>query len=329
MRKFSVLLVILSFVMCATAISAELSQEGVVVQTKEETTAPTTSSSPRFNIGAGYMYTWGSLNTTLNASEDFYPFFLKGDKISQLDYKTDAGMFIINSDAFLFWRLYLDAFVGIGDIQDGEQTDTDWMWQISDQKWLESKSAADGNVNTWNVNVNFRVIEEKDDKGYFDLCLGYLYYRDDITNITDLVYYIENWEPVYDPIAGHDSSDKYTFDGFRLGGRAKIRMSERFALVGNIGFMPWMDAERSGYWNLRYMDISGDTRGTAFDLMAGVEFKITKFLFVEVGYKYMSFDTNEGDYFHTIDGVKYEYRNGWGSTEATRSGVYAMGKLKF
>lgn len=325
------LLIIIFLTICSVSFAEQAT--GQIQMPKDnipevEKNAMATSDKPRFDIGAGYWWTWASLDTKLVAISDLPGSWLKGDKISQLEYDTDAGLFVVNADAYLFWRIYMDGYLALGNMHDASQIDSDWQMQVSTSKWMESKASAEGDVRTWNANLYLRLLEEKENKGFFDISLGYLYYQDDISTMKDLVYRIWEWQAVNEPVDGLDSSDKYTFDGIRLGARARIRIHDRVAIKLYGGLSPWLTADRDGYWNLRQMDIKGTADATSYDLGISVEFKVVEHLFIEAGYKYMSFTTDTGDYTHTVDGVKYEFEDGWDSTSADRSGFYAMGRLK-
>ncbi len=248
----------------------------------------------------------------------------------------DAGLFIINAEAYLFWRLYADAFVGWGDFE-GEHKDYDWFPRYDTDARQLSKSDADGDVTTWNINGYFRIIEEPEDKGYLDVSLGYLYYQDDIEHIRNSTLVIYWWETVNIPIAGHDSQDQYTFDGLRFGARGKIRLHNRVAIKAGGGIVPWLDVENEKFWNLRDdlgeppgLDIKGEAEGTALDLNIGIEVKITKNFFIEAGYKYINLDSDNGDLdwdWISTPGVDETTEDNW-NVEAERSGFYAMARLK-
>lgn len=326
MRKVFILLVVFTDLICNTAVAREITET-----TEVTATTPLTEAKQRFDIGAGYWYTWSSLDSYVYASlqdSGIGIYYDLGDKISELNNDLDTGLFIVNAEFWLWWRLYIDGFIGWNSF-DGEHEDSDWLTIFSSDKWSCSKSDAEGDVTTWNINGYLRMIEKPEDKGYLDISLGYLYYQDDIEHLKNSRFVIYNWRVISEYIEGHDSQDRYTFDGIRLGLRGKIRLHDRVAIKASGGICPWLNVEDNGYWNLREMDIDCKADGTAVDLNLSIEFKITKYLFVEAGYKYISLDSDKGDDTRTwSSGTKITFEDAF-EAEARRGGFYGMGRLRF
>jgi len=307
------------------------------------------STKQHFSIGAGYWYTNGELNLNLYADKDTYGIFyykggwyyglvdVKGERVSKLDYDTDAGLFIVNVNAWLWWRFYADASIGWGNI-DGGLGDSDWYSQIDANRMHFSKSDAEGDMKIWNINGYLRIIEEPNDKGYLDLSIGYMYYKDDINPIKNGTQILYFWETINAPLTGEDSSDKYKFDGLRLGARAKIRLNKRLAIKASAGVCPWANVNKDQFWNLRNdlgnppgLKISGSANATMFDCSAGLEFEITKNLFIEAGYKYINLDSDNGNLdwnWVATSGTDIKTSNNW-NVNGHRGGFYAMGRVKF
>lgn len=325
MKKFIFLISIVFIIACVFAFA-------------QETVVTASDKKPRFDIGAGYWYTWASLDSEHVAVSDNPGFWLKGQKVQEINYDDDAGLFIVNADAYLFWRLYADGLIAWGDI-DGEQLLSEWSPVISNEKESESISDANGDVTTWNINGHFRVLEKPEDNNYLDLSLGYFYYQDDFSELPNLVETIVDFEPANNLLSGADEdNDKYTFDGIRLGARARLKFHERFAVKGNIGISPWLSAEREARFNLNTspndpnvvgMDIDAEADALGVDATIGIEFKVTENIFIEAGYKYINIDSNVGDRTYSwADGQVLSFDNGWKNVEAERGGIYAMGRVK-
>lgn len=304
----------------------------------QKETAPGLDSKPRFDVGVGYWYTWGSLNNTHVAVSNNPGLWLKGQKLQEIHYDSDAGMFVINLDAYLFWRIYADGFAAFGNI-DGDQKYSEWLPEISSAKESESISDANGDVRTWNANGYIRLLEKPNTNSFFDISAGYVYYRDNFSEQPNPVETIVDFMPVNNPVTGaDDDNDKYTFDGLRLGARARFELTERIAVKGGVGLSPWLSAEREALFHLlaspndsnvlgQHVEASANAFG--FDANIGIEFKITNNLFIEGGYRYINIDTDVGDRsFSWDDGTVLNFNDGWKNAKVERSGVYLMGRLK-
>ena len=188
----------------------------------------------------------------------------------------------------------------------------------------------------WNANGYLRLLEEPNDKGYLDFALGYFSYNDDIKHLKNSTLVISNYTVVNTPIVGHDSSDEYKFYGIRLGARGKIQLIDRLAVKGAVGICPWADMDNHKYWNLRQdfgppagMKASIDASATIIDFNIGLEFKITKYIFIEAGYKYIDLDSDQGNDDRTwASGTSITYKDA-GEADGHRGGVYGMGRVKF
>lgn len=178
----------------------------------------------------------------------------------------------------------------------------------------------------WDANAELRCVDWNAGKSFVDLSLGYLYYRDTINNLHNSTSIINNFESTNTPVEGHDSQDKYTFDGFRIGSRVRVEIFDRIAFKGRAGVLPWMNAVNKGYWNLRELHFLSTARGAAYDLMGGFEFRITKNFSMEAGYKYMYFSSYKGTQrTRCVDQESYGEKGF--SANAERGGFYFMGRL--
>jgi opacity protein-like surface antigen len=305
----------------------------------EKNTAPNTSSWPRVSVAGGYWWTDAKLDVQFLASEPEVSNGVllanKGDKISELNNDLDAGLYVVTAEAYLFWRLYVDGFVGWNDFS-GEHQDSDWLPAYNPKLWYFSESDATGNVATWDANAYIRLIEEKEDKGYLDVGLGYFYYKDDIEHIENSAFKVAEWQPVNIPLYGHDSSDEFKFDGLRIGAKALIRLHDRVAIRLNGGVVPWLMVENHRYWNLREdfgpppgLRDYGEADGFAFDIDLGLEFKITKNFYVQGGFKYIDLSADGGKLKTTWDAMPgYVQTLDHFDVDAHRGGFYIMGRVK-
>ena len=295
-------------------------------------TSKVTAEKERFEIGVGAWPTTGRLDSFVyqpTGSEWIGPGDIlranPGDTISKLQNKLNSTMIIMDIGAYLFGFLYADASMGLGQFK-GQHKDYDWWPQYRYDYTSLSYSSADGNTITWDANAELRCVDWNAGKSFIDLSLGYLYYRDSIVHLHDSTSIINNYVSTDTPIEGHDSQDKYTFDGFRIGSRCRWEIFDRVAFNGKAGVLPRMNAVNKGYWNLRQTQFLGTARGVAYDLMGGFEFRITKNFLVEAGYKYMYFKSYKGTQRTRSPGEETYSENGFSAT-ASRGGFYFMGRL--
>ena len=299
-----------------------------------ETTSTITTEKERFDIGIGAWPTTGRLDSFVYqpvGSEWIEGGALRakpGDTISKLQNKLDSNMVIMDVNMYLFYFFYADASMSLGHYSGGQQKDYDWQPQYRPDLTSLSDSSAKGYSMMWDANVDLRCVDWNASKSFIDLSLGYLYYCDNIQHLNDTTLDIWNYQTINTPLEDHDSRDKYTFDGFRIGGRVRIQLFDRVAFKGRAGVLPWMNVTDKAYWNLRGTTFVSTAYGTSYDLMGGFEFKITKDLLVEAGYKYMYFRSYRGiERTGGLDGESGDL-DGAFSANAERGGFYFMGRLR-
>jgi hypothetical protein len=290
----------------------------------------TTPEPDRFEFGVGAWPTTGRLDSFVYASDEWFEGGIlrakQGDTLSHLQNKLNSTMIIMDIGAYLFGFLYADASLGAGQFR-GQHKDYDWWPQYRSDYSSLYFSSADGNTITWDANAELRCIDWNAGKSFVDLSLGYLYYRDSIVHLHDTTTVVaQSFQPSNEPLAGHDSQDKYTFDGFRIGARMRWEVFDRIAFKGRAGVLPWMNAVNIGWWNLRSAKFESNANGAAVDLMGGFEFRITKNFLIEAGYKYMYLKSYRGMQRAYLDSTA-SYNEKAFSAKAERSGFYFMGRL--
>ena len=297
-----------------------------------KTTSEVTPEKDRFEIGVGAWPTTGRLDSFVYQPKggDWIGsngtlFAKPGDTISKLQNKLNSTMVIMDIGAYLFGFVYADASMGLGQFS-GQHKDYDWKPEYRYDYTSLSYSSADGYSMVWDANAELRCVDWNAGKSFIDLSLGYLYYRDNILHLHDSTSIIYDYAPTNTPMEGHNSQDKYTFDGFRIGSRCRWEVFDRIAFKGRAGVLPWMNAVNKGYWNLWDKSFLGTARGAAYDLMGGFEFRITKNFLVEAGYKYMYFRSYKGMQRTRPPGEEFYSEDGFSAT-ASRGGFYFMGRL--
>jgi len=329
-RRVVLIIVILVSLISSQARAQERTTIFKELLSSKKTTNKIGAETERFEIGVGAWPTTGRLDSFVyqNAGSQWIENGLRanpGDKISQLQNKLNSTMVIMDVGMYLFSFLYADASMGVGGYG-GEHRDYDWQPQFRSDFSSLSYSSANGYSMEWDANAELRCVDWNDGKSFVDLSLGYLYYRDSIRHLHNSTMTISNYASVNTPLEGHDSQDKYTFDGFRIGSRVRVEVFDRVAFKGKVGVLPWMNAVNKGYWNLRQTSFLGTARGAAYDLMGGFEFRITKNFLIEAGYKYMYFQSDKGTQRTRSPGEESYSDNGF-AANASRSGFYFMGRI--
>ena len=333
MKKNAVLISV--FLVLSMPLQAHAAQERTTIYNEivrpKKVISTVTPETERFQMGVGAWPTTGRLDSFVYqavGSQWIEGGILRanpGDTISKLQNKLNSTMVIMDFDMHLFSFLYLDASMGVGGFG-GEHRDYDWEPRNSSSLSSLSFSSADGYSMVWDANAELRCVDWNAGKSFVDLSLGYLYYRDNIRQLHNSTTTISEYNPVNIPMEGHDSQDKYTFDGFRIGSRVRVEIFDRIAFKGRAGVLPWMNAVNKGYWNLWPKEFLGTARGAAYDLMGGFEFRITKNFLMEAGYKYMYFSSDKGMQRVRSPGSESYNEDGF-SANASRCGFYFMGRL--
>jgi len=189
-----------------------------------------------------------------------------GSKISRLLYPQRGSIFTGNAELRLFPRFSFGGSLGSSRFRNTVATDTDWQSDIQPGVWWESNSDCKARVDTYNVNLYFRLLDLKDitiaqemreylnleqvDEFTFDIFTGYERFkgRYRMTNGRDTV---ENWVPVTNAaFDGLDSFYKVQYQGPRLGLRMGMKVNKWFSTRFAFSYA-WLKTEAYGWWNLR------------------------------------------------------------------------------
>ncbi len=206
----------------------------------------------------------------------------------------DSTQLLVNVEYIPRYWLSFDAFFTAGENKGG-------MWKetsFESQKTIGSDS--DSDTQLYGGNIHFR--SHKINNFIYDGFLGFQHFQSkmNMTNGTFL-------SPTEDSIPGLDSTYEYSFDSLRLGGRL-IYQDETPSLT-NFGFraymsiLPWSSFSGEGIWNLNNEYVKTTHKATDFSGFDG-EFAITyhpyKYLFFELGYKYLNLRVGSGDEKRTL-----------------------------
>ncbi len=273
--------------------------------------------SERVKIGVSQWFTAGEGEWEISF-DWFDPDLLFGSGRSVLEWEDiDSNVTVIDGEVTIFSWLKLTGRYGFGDIDDGKNTDADfvsapWIF-VRDSKFSESGADNDGENTMYDLDVRvvlsaLQMLEGY--KGEIEMFLGYQYYTDELENKNGVQTWIEDG-PANEPFPDHFAS-RYDFEwwGIRWGVSIDYPLIENLLVGAELGLLPYVNFEGEGFWNLR-QDLRQD--GPSFvheaDTGSGVDAEISltylpvENLGVEIGYRYMSWEAEDGkDTTHFADG---------------------------
>jgi hypothetical protein len=238
-----------------------------------------------------------------------------------------SRLLVLRGEVFITPWLSVDGSWAAGDIEDGENTDSD---RNGSRVVIQSKADTEGETTMASAAVNYRFSRQLFRRwaGYSDVFLGYQYYRDELNdhNGVDTVLF---GQPVDVPFEGLDSTYMFEWSAIRLGLRTGIPLFRRLSFTTSLSSLLIISYYGEGYWNLRddfrrqspnFVDKSDGGAGS--ELQLGLNFQVCRHFALEAGGRVI--------YLYTQDGVdKTYYADGTSDTtpidhvESLRYGAYA------
>lgn len=235
---------------------------------------------------------------------EFGGIFLNGrSKLTWED--LDAAVLIFHAEGALSDRLRVGGRIGTGELDDGQNTDEDWLW---DTKFSESTADTDGDVTLGDINLYYR-LTEPGSKEFLQLdgFVGYSYYEDDL-NDQNLVQVV----PDEGPYPGLDSTFKFEWHAAKVGVRTLADLSSNITLKVTAAALYLIRYDGEGYWNLRddfrrespnFTQKSEDGMGVEGAIATVI--RLTENLSLELGYWLYYIGSDEGeDVIYFADGTK-------------------------
>jgi hypothetical protein len=232
---------------------------------------------------------------------------LKWEDLDSIVYRL-AGVYRVND-----W-LALEAAFGFGTIDDGRNTDTDWLTTARVNNFVYSQSIADtdGDLSLFELTAAFRLnrlMNMSRIGGEWDFLFGYSYYEESVGDRNG-IQTIEYGQPVYESFSDLDSTFDFQWRMFRLGLRGETEVGDKWRLRGQFAALLGIAYEGEGFWNLRddfraespnfVQEASG---GVGFDLAASLAYQFTPRFYAELGYRLLSLRVRDGsDYIYFADG---------------------------
>jgi hypothetical protein len=284
---------------------------------------PTGGVTNRIELGADVWFTSGRGAWRESFHSDYFGI---NNSVLEWDH-LDSRLLVLRGELFFTPWLSVDGSWAAGDIEDGENTDSD---RAGSRVEIQSKADTEGDTTMASAAANFRFSRLLFPRwtGYAAVFLGYQYYRDELhdRNGADTVLF---GDPVSVPFDGLDSSYSFQWQSVRLGVRAGIPVFRRLSVQTSLAGLGVVEYYGEGYWNLRddfrqespnFIDKSDGGVGTEFQL--GLNFRICRHFSLEAGGRVVYLYTEDGSdttYYAdgTHDTVVLDY------AESLRYGAYA------
>jgi hypothetical protein len=212
-----------------------------------------------------------------------------------LDHPTDGKALLFDTELSLTPRLSYDVALGIGFIDDGRLTDTDFdaASVISDLSY----STAAGFWSILGTNAYIRLLGSN--STFFDLSVGYLYLRSSV-DYRDPNIRISAYAPTNTSWQERWLEYDLSYYGVRFGARGKVDFSDSFSVKAAAGIIPGLKAKYDG---MRYPERPVpqqqteriEATGVGVDAAFSAEYFVSANLALTAGYKYMLFETEGWD----------------------------------
>ncbi len=242
---------------------------------------------------------------------------LKGT--SHLDWKDlDAPVYTLRGQ----WRatpwLRMAAEFGFGSIDDGKNSDTDWLALPGyEQPLVFAKSVAEttGETSFWAINSYIRINEWTGATlpGRWDVVLGYRFHAEDVRDRNGVLITFFD-EPAYSVYEGLDSTYRFEWQALRAGLRGAGTVANRLSIRGEAVALLAVQFDGEGYWNLRddFRDsdpnfVHEASSGSGYEVSCSLSYAFSPLWHAELGYRWLHLDARDGtDVTYFADGTDGE-----------------------
>lgn len=228
-----------------------------------------------------------------------------GWKISELVFPADTDFLVLTEEYRFREKWSADISYGFGDTDKGTTTDSDW-WPPSTDRWLLSHfDNTTGEASFWMVDLYYRFWT--DNRSFLDAFWGFQHNKNSF-RMRDGHWVIYDYLPDTTPIPGLDMRYEGEFQGIRLGFRGEMPLTSNpeWTLEGSVAYLPWVEAEGKGFWNLRvdpappyhvgmHIEQKGG-EGDGIDAYVAINYRPHRYpnLTFELGYRFMELETTGG-----------------------------------
>lgn len=242
----------------------------------------------------------------MTEGEQAWSIIVAGWELSELVFPVDTDFVVLTGEYRFAERWSADISYGFGDIDKGTTTDSDWMtFGNPARSHLADFNNTTGEASFWMADLYCRLWTHN--RSYLDAFLGFQH-NENSFRMRDGRWVIYNYVPDTSAIVGLDMRYEGEFQAIRLGFRAEtpIARNPEWTLEGSVAYLPWVEAEGRGFWNLRTDPASPyqvgmhikqqDGQGDGIDAYVAVNYRPAKRpnLTLELGYRFMELRTSGG-----------------------------------
>lgn len=296
------------------------------------------SREPRLRIGLESRFTTGKDSWKISFLET-HPAFGDIQGRSKLEWDDlDSTVYVLHAEWGVNAWLRFAGSYGFGDIDDGKNTDTDWLGLDGGPEFLLFQSVADtsGDLTQFHLDALFRlnkIMSMNDEIGVWDVVVGYQYVEDDLRDRNGVAT-VDFTEPVNEPFDGLDSSYRFEWSALRFGLRGEYAITERWRARLSTIVLFGVDYKGEGHWNLRddfrsegpnFRHKSNDGYGS--EVRMSLQFNVTPHVYIEGGYGWFRLRSKSGsDTTFFSDGTEGTSQLDW--ARSVRHGFFAgMGAM--
>jgi len=245
-----------------------------------------------------------------------------GWKVSELVYPADTNFWVFTGEYRFADRWSVDASYGFGDCDKKTGSDSDWVTPGDPRRSHLSIFDTTGDASFWMVDLYYRFWT--DNRSFLDAFLGYQR-NENSFKMTNGQWVIYDYLPDSTPIFGLNSTYEIDYQGVRVGvrGETPLTRNPEWTLEGSVAYLPKVEAEAKGYWNLRDMRFrqsGGD--GDGIDAYVAVNYRPhnNPNFTLELGYRYMELETSGG--ISRSDEMGYIWYADWHKTRCKFDGIF-------
>ncbi|MFC1452962.1 hypothetical protein ACFLSJ_06410 [Verrucomicrobiota bacterium] len=241
---------------------------------------------------------------------------------------TDAVVWVLHGDVFIYPWLYVSGEYGFGTIEDASNRDTDY---VNGFLYSESISSTEGDMRMYDASVHadftsMLALEGFD--GQFDVFVGYQYYTDELEDSDGIQTMMYDMPMYYSLAEGVNATYDFEWQGVRVGVHGEYSFTRELSASAELAIIAGVQYEGEAFWALRddYRStppnfVHEADNGSGVDVSVFVSYFPWENMGFRGGYRSLTWDAEDGtDTTYFADGSALE--TPLDSVESTRQGFF-------